>query len=244
MLGAAPTVTEPASAEQYDCSVMTVSSQMRETTPSRSQCSPAHAFCSSVPALPQHLMTPEEGTLPQTQRHPAASPSEFSGSGAPAADAEDGGVGTAPEYDWTDGGVRGVDTPTPLRAEVDDSEDPAEGNRDGVIAFADRGAIARLGDQLEGRLPMVRPEAAGLLHGREGRQGGAGLIAIVLLRRRAAAAVSLIHTCPQPYSAEDARWIWNEVVTRPRGKHFAPDDRTSTGRVSGGRAGGWAPDPR
>lgn len=30
-------------------------------------------------------------------------------------------------------------------------------------------------------------------------------------------ATHLIYTCPQPYSAEGARWIWNEVVTPLRG---------------------------
>lgn len=32
-----------------------------------------------------------------------------------------------------------------------------------------------------------------------------------------AGATHLIYTCPQPYSAEGARWLWNEVVTPLRG---------------------------
>ena len=32
-----------------------------------------------------------------------------------------------------------------------------------------------------------------------------------------AGATHLIFTCPQPYSAEGARWLWNEVVTPLRG---------------------------
>ena len=33
----------------------------------------------------------------------------------------------------------------------------------------------------------------------------------------AVGATHLIFTCPQPYSAEGARWLWNEVVTPLRG---------------------------
>ena len=32
-----------------------------------------------------------------------------------------------------------------------------------------------------------------------------------------AGATHLIYTCPQPYSAEGARWLWNEVVEPLRG---------------------------
>jgi F420-dependent oxidoreductase-like protein len=32
-----------------------------------------------------------------------------------------------------------------------------------------------------------------------------------------AGATHLVYTCPQPYSAEGARWLWNEVVTPLRG---------------------------
>ena len=28
-----------------------------------------------------------------------------------------------------------------------------------------------------------------------------------------AGATHLVYTCPQPYTAEGARWLWNEVVT-------------------------------
>ena len=37
------------------------------------------------------------------------------------------------------------------------------------------------------------------------------------LRYVAAGATHLVYTCPQPYSAEHARWLWDEVVTPLKG---------------------------
>src|SRR5215213_2257207 len=96
-----------------------------------------------------------------------------------ATEGEDGGVEAASERDGAWRCVLGVESSAFGVAEVDGGQDTPIGGLGGVAACADAGAVALLGDQLEGGLPMVGPEAERLVDGLECGEGLAGLVAVV-----------------------------------------------------------------